>query len=134
MEALPSCELIRFEVQPVLRVLEHLSKDGVTVAIRIYDVDNQPVNFSLPKLNVYWRMLSSRHEDGTPSTDWGVPYKRQQTGSHVFTSAIGADRFVKPGRSALPFDLSVMSLELSRCGLQVHVENFARQLLELVEQ
>ena len=91
VEALPSCELVRSHVtiNPDVRVLDHMSKEGLTISIALVDVDSLPLLFTNPALDVQWGQTSDLM--------LAVPYQREKAGSNVFKSVISADRFSQPG-------------------------------------
>ena len=96
--AIPSCTStveVTVDGSDTLRVIDHKSTSGVTVKLYIVDVDKQPITFSLPELSVEWNRL----EKGGATVS--VPSSRQETGSHIFTSSIGADLYASPGRYEL---------------------------------
>ena len=100
--ALPSCEKITAEVIRGAEAIPHSSTPkrtimierkldgGFKVAVKVFDVDGQPIRFSLPRLNIEWSKSG-----GTPET---LPFKRESSGSHVFTSTISPNKYRMPGQ------------------------------------
>ena len=128
VEALPSCELIKVEVTPDGDEIEHKLQSGLIVKILIFDADNQPINVSSPQLNIIWQLTNKMNEQNS----WELPFQRQESGSHIFTSIIRSDHFENPGRCASTL---IMSLNDDRndqaCGIQVQPQGWTRKRLEL---
>ena len=94
VEALPSCKHSKANstISPDVALLDHRSPTGLAVLFGAMDVDNQPIMYTTPQLEVLWGRDTSERLIS-------IPYKRE--GENIFKGLISMQHFSRPGMYTL---------------------------------